>query len=537
MNSPARGRAAVTTGGNQTGMARRDILALAALGSVAGATGIAAGIAPGIARAAGPAGQLTWGVHTTLAPTWFDPANTPGIITPWMILYALHDAVIKPMPDQALAPSLAESFTASEDALTYDFVLRQGARFHNGEPVTAEDVKFSFERYQGTSAQLMKDRVAAIEAPDARRVRFKLKVAWPDFLTFYGSATGAGWIVPKKYVEKVGPDGYKKAPIGAGPYKFVSFTPGVELVFEAFEGYWRKTPSVKRLVFKVIPEETTRLAALKHGEVDIVYSIRGELAEELRSTPGLTLKPVYPPGTFWFYFPEQWDPKSPWHDERVRKAANLAIDRKTINDALTLGYSKITNSIIPDMFDFSWKTPAAVYDPAAAKKLLAEAGHPNGFDAGDYYCDSSYANLGEAVINNLQAAGIRARLRPLERAAFFEGYGNKKFKNIIQAASGAFGNAATRLEAFVVKGGVYAYGSYSDIDELYQQQGAVLDSKKRAAILEKIQQMVYEKAIYAPIWQLAFINGYGPRVGESGLGLIPAFAYTGPYEDMTIKGG
>ena len=175
-------------------------------------------------------------------------------------------------------------------------MLRDGVKFHNGDPVTAEDVKFSFERYRGASKDLMASRVASIETPDPRHVRFKLKEPWPDFLTFYGTATGAGWIVPKKYVEKVGDDGYKKAPIGAGPYKFVSFTPGVELVLEAFEGYWRKVPSVKRLVFKVIPEEATRLAALKRGEIDIVYSIRGELAEELKRTPGLTLKPVVPAG-------------------------------------------------------------------------------------------------------------------------------------------------------------------------------------------------------------------------------------------------
>src|SRR5262249_2338621 len=160
----------------------------------------------------------------------------------------------------------------------YEFVLREGAKFHTGDAVIAEDVKFSFERYRGASSALMKERVAAIETPDARHVRFKLKEPWPDFLNFYGSATGAGWIVPKKYVEKVGEDGYKKAPVGAGPYKFVSFTPGVELTLEAFDQYWRKTPSVKRLVFRVIPDESTRLAALKRGDVDIVYSIRGELA-------------------------------------------------------------------------------------------------------------------------------------------------------------------------------------------------------------------------------------------------------------------
>src|SRR5437870_2720678 len=225
-------------------------------------------------------GHVT-GVQTCALPTWFDPAETQGIITPYMVLYALHDALVKPMPGQALASSLAESWSAGEDALSYEFVLRQGAKFHNGDPVTAEDVKFSFERYRGAANKLLKERVAAIETPDSRHVRFRLKEPWPDFLTYYVGATGAGWIVPKKYVEQVGEEGYKKAPIGAGPYKFVSFTPGVELVLEAFEGYWRKVPSVKRLVVKVMPDDATRSAALKRGEMDIAYSIRGELAGEL----------------------------------------------------------------------------------------------------------------------------------------------------------------------------------------------------------------------------------------------------------------
>ncbi|MGC2412915.1 MAG: ABC transporter substrate-binding protein [Stellaceae bacterium] len=514
---------------NDGAISRRDILALAALGAVAGV--------PGMARAAAPQGQLTWGIHVSLAPAWFDPAETSGLITPFMVLYALQDAMVKPMPGSVLTPSLAESYTSSEDGLSYDFVLRDGVKFHNGDPVTAEDVKFSFQRYRGASKDLMASRVAAIETPDPRHVRFKLKDAWPDFLTFYGNATGAGWIVPRKYVEKVGDDGYKKAPIGAGPYKFVSFTPGVELVFEAFEGYWRKTPSVKRLVFRVIPEEATRLAALKRGEIDIAYSIRGELAEEVQHTPGLTLKPVYPPAPFWLAFADQWDPKSPWYDERVRKAANLAIDRKSINQALTLGYSKITGSVIPDSFQFFWKPPEATYDPATAKQLLAAAGHPGGFDFGEYYCDSSYSNIAEAVLNNFGEVGIRGKLMPIERAGFLKGAAEKKYKNVIQLGSGAFGNAATRLAAFIVKGGAYVYGSYPDIDELFAKQAIELDHKKREATLHKIQQLVYNKSVISPIWQLAFINAVGPRVGESGFGLIPAFAYTGPYEDITIKSG
>ncbi|HEX6440679.1 MAG TPA: ABC transporter substrate-binding protein [Stellaceae bacterium] len=509
---------------------RRDVLAFGALGLAAGA--------PGLARAAGAAGQLTYGVHVSLAPTWFEPAEASGIITPFMVFYALHDGMVKPMPDERLAPSLAESVDAASDGLSYDLALREAARFHNGDPVTADDVRFSFERYRGTAHQLLQDRVAAVETPDPRHVRFRLKEPWPDFLTFYSTMTGAGWIVPRKYLEKVGDDGFKKAPVGAGPYKFVSFNPGVELVLEAFEGYWRKPPAVKRLVMRVIPDEATRLAALKRGEVDIAYSIRGELAEELRQTPGLTLKPAVVQGVFCVYFPDQWDPKSPWHDQRVRRAASLAIDRKGSNQALTLGYSLVTgNAIVPDHYEFFWQPPpeAAEHDPDKARKLLAEAGLPNGFDAGDYNCDSSYANIGEAVLDNLHAVGIRARLRPIERAAFIKGYSEKKYKNIIQAGPGAFGNAATRIEAHLVNGGVFSYGSYPDIDELYRQQAVELDRTKREAILHKIQQVMVERTIFAPIWQLAFINGVGSRVGESGFGRIARFPYTAPYEDITLK--
>jgi len=509
-------------------VARRRVLTFLALALMVGAAGPA--------RAGSPEGQITWGVHISLAPTWFDPAETPGIITPYMVMYALHDAVVKPMPGRPLAPSLAESWTASEDALTYDFVLRKGAKFHNGDEVTAEDVKFSFERYRGSAHNVLKERVAAVETPDARHVRFRLRQPWPDFLTFYVGATGAGWIVPKKYVEQMGEDGFKKAPVGAGPYKFVLFKPGQELVLEAFDGYWRKAPSVKRLVFRVIPDESTRLAALKRGEVDIAYTIRGELAEELQRSKGLTFKATVIDVPLWVYFPEQWDPKSPWHDERVRRAASLAIDRKTINQAAILGRGTATGSIIPNNFAFYWAPPAPTYDPAKAKQLLAEAGYPKGFDAGDYFCDMSFSAYAEAVVNNLQAVGIRVRLRPLERAAFFKGYSEKSFRNLIQASSGAFGNAATRLEAFVAKGGAYAYGNYPDIDALFQQQAAELDQKRREAILYKIQQLVHERTIYAHVLQIASISGVGPRVGESGLGLIPGHPYSTPYEDMTLAG-
>jgi peptide/nickel transport system substrate-binding protein len=275
---------------------------------------------------------------------------------------------------------------------------------------------------------------------------------------------------------------------------------------------------------------------LKRGEADIVYSIRGALAEELRRTPGLALKPAVIQGTFWLSFVDQWDPKSPWHDRRVRLAANHALDRRAINEAETLGFSKLTGSIIPSSFEFYLPVPIAPYDPQKARQLLAEAGYPQGFDAGDYFCDASYGSLGEAVVNYLKTVGIRLQLRALERAAFFAQHREKKLRNVVQASSGAFGGAATRLESFVVGSGAFAYGSYPDIDGLFGEQASEVDRKRREATLHKIQQLVHDKVMYAPIWELGFLNGVGPRVAESGLGLIAGHAYSAPYEDLKLKG-
>jgi peptide/nickel transport system substrate-binding protein len=506
----------------------RIVIVIAALVLGAGAAGPAA---------AAPEGTVTWGVHITLASRWLDPGETEGIATPFMVLYALHDALVKPMPAGLYTPSLAESFTQSKDGLTYEFVIRKGARFHNGEPVTAADVKFSFERYKGSGVKILKERVREVQVVDPGRVRFHLKEPWPDFMAFYGTtATGAAWIVPRAYVEKVGEDGFKKAPIGAGPYRFVSFNPGVELVMEAFEGYWRKVPNVKRLVLRSMPEETTRAAALKNGEVDIAYLLTGPVAEDVRRSPGLKLvSRAVAPSVFWLDLPDQWDPKSPWHDRRVRQAASLAIDRQALNQAETLGFSKPTGSLIPGALEFSKFFEPDPYDPAKARQLLAEAGHPNGFDAGDLYPWPPYFSMGEALAGYLQAVGIRTKVRTMERAALTTAWRERKLKNVIVGITGAGSNASTRLEAYVSKGGAYTSGVIPEVEDLFQRQVRELDVKKREALLHQIQQILHDRVTHIPIYELAFIWGVGPRVEEPGINLIRAFAYSGPLEDVRLK--
>jgi peptide/nickel transport system substrate-binding protein len=483
-----------------------------------------------------PEGQLVIAFDTAIAPTFLDPAETPGIATPFVFLYALHDALSKPLPGDNTAPCLAEAWTESPDGLVYEFTLRQGVQFHNGDPFTAEDVQFSFARYKGASARLLKERVKAVEVVDPQRVRFVLHTPWPDFLAFYASpATGAAWVVPKKYLEQVGEDGFKQHPVGLGPYRFVRMTPGVDLVVEANEQYWRKVPAIKRIVFKGVPERSTRLAMLKTGEADIGYLMVGDEAAAIKNDPKLQLAQVISSATWWLEFPEQWNRTSPWHDRRVRLAANLAIDRKALNEAERLGFSRLSGSIIPRVMEYALPLEPYPYDPVQAKRLLAEAGYARGFEAGDLTPTPPFTTFGESIGNYLAAVGIRTRVRSMERAAFVAAWREKKLHGLIVGASAALGTAATRLENYVISTGAFAYGGYPDIDNLFRQQAGERDRRKREALLHQIQRLMRERVMHGPIWEPATLHGIGPRVAEAGVGLNPLLYFTAPYEDMRLK--
>jgi hypothetical protein len=333
----------------------------------------------------------------------------------------------------------------------------------------------------------------------------------------------------------VGVDGFQKAPVGLGPYKFVSYTSGGDLVLEAYQGYWRKMPNIKRLIIKSVPEGTTRLAMLKTGEADIAFALEGQVAEAVQRDPNFTLVYTLHASGFWLEFPEQWDPKSVWADKRVRLAVNYALDRQAINEATCLGFCPPAGVIVPRVMEYALPAEPLPYNLQKAKQLLTEAGYSNGFDAGELTPIPPFFTVGEAVLNSLQAIGIRARMRTMERATFLSAWREKKLQGLAVVAVGASGNAATRAGEFICSQGAFAYGGYPDIDTICQQQAVERDRTRREALLHRIQQLSIERVMFAPIIDFRALVGLGPRIAEHAFDTIPLHAFPA-WEDVRLKG-
>jgi peptide/nickel transport system substrate-binding protein len=237
---------------------------------------------------------------------------------------------------------------------------------------------------------------------------------------------------------------------------------------------------------------------------------------------------------FWIEFTDQWDPKSVWADQRVRLAVNYALDRPAINEASCLGYCPPAGVIIPLVMDYALPLEPLPYDPQKARQLLAEAGYPNGFDAGELVPIPPFFVVAEAVVNDLNAVGIRVKMRPMERAAFYTAWREKKLRGLVLTAAGSSGNAATRVETFIYSKGAFAYGGYPDIDALYQQQARERDRATREAVLHRIQQLTVERVMFAPIVNLRGLMGVGSRVAEHAINVIPLYPFPAP-ENMRLK--
>jgi peptide/nickel transport system substrate-binding protein len=527
------------------GLTRRTVLRAAGLAAIAFAV-------PFVRRAraaadVAPSGSMVLAWHTNIAPRWLDPQQHDGGATGDNFLNVVQDALIKNFREKLYDHlALADHFEFAEDAKSAIFRLRPGLKFHNGTSVTPEDVKWSYEHYHGAWAKVLHDRTDGIEIANERTVRFSFKEPFLDFPRLIGTANvcGAGWVVPAKYYQEVGQDGFVKNPIGAGPYKLVAQEPGTKLEFEAFEDYYRLV-HVKKFTILSIEDPATRVAMLERGEADIIYFIPGELVARVQSDLKMMLAPVVS-GNWWLAFPGFQDPKNPFHDKRVREAISLAIDRDAMNQAECAGLGRVDGNWINDDVEYALDWPKWPRDVAKAKKLMADAGYPDGFTYDWLTPAPPYYSRGERIIAQLQSTlGIRGKMQTLERAVYQkrEQGGMKEWPGVNILLTGARIGAswANWYETEIKCGGMLGADKYcvTELDAKYDKYLASDKPAERKALAEEIQRAILENYYFVPVFRHAFMNGIGPRIkAAKWQDVFPSYKSTGyayPWEDIELK--
>ena len=487
-----------------------------------------------------PSGSLVFSWHTAFSPAWLDPQDNPAFITPYAFGYIMHDALMRHMPDEPFALSLADSYSINEDYTQATFTLREGLTFHDGSPLTTEDVKFSYENYSGANSDLFQAKTESVEIVSDTEIVFNFNEPFLDFITLYGSAaSGAGWIVPSDYYQDVGPEGFVQNPIGAGPFKFVENKDDAELVFEAFPDYWRKNPGLEEFRVRFITDAATRFAALQTGEIDLANVLPGSLYDAIVAEDSIELVPVAAV-PFWLEFTGWQDPESPFNDIRVREAISLAIDRDAITDAEFRGAGATTGQWIPRDLTGTLQIDDNVTNIERAQELMAEAGYEDGIDAGQFTPLPPYFSLAERVMADLADIGITTTLNQMERGAFLEAIGSGEddaIPGIIMNISGAPGDAANRIRSYATCDGASSRICVPEVDESFLAYEASTDAEERTELLDETQQYIVDNHIFPFVIELALFMAQGEKVGAPGSEVwaqIPQYVYPGPYEDLTV---
>jgi len=500
------------------------------------------------ARAAEPVaanGRMVLAWHTNIAARWLDPQQHDGTASPDNFLMALHDGLTKNFRDNKFDHSaLAEAHEFASDSTSATFRLRRGIKFHDGSPVTPADVKWSYQHYRGAWGDVLNAKTEAIELTDDNTVVFHFKEPFPDFPILLGTANvcGAGWVVPARYYEQVGPQGFVQKPIGAGPYKLVSQEPGLKLEFEATEDYYRPV-HIKHLTMVSVPEAATRVAMLERGEADIIYNVPGELIDRIKSNPKLMLAPVLS-ANFWLEFPGFQDAKNPFHDKRVRQAVSLAIDRKAMNEAECAGLGQIDGNWINDDVVYGIDWPQWPHDPAKAKQLLAEAGYPDGFNVDWVTPIPDYFSRGERTVSMLRKIGIRGKLQVMERGVFLKrlqsGLTAWQGVQIILNAARVGGTWSSWYDSYMKCGGFNGRdrNCVPELDAAFARYLAATELEQRRGLAEQIQREILENYYFVPVFRHAAMQAIGSRIAATKWqDVFPTVttAYAYPWEDIELK--
>jgi peptide/nickel transport system substrate-binding protein len=428
-------------------------------------------------------------------------------------------------------PMLAERWEVSEDAKTWTFYLRRGVQFHDGwGEVTAEDVKFSLElqlREDAISSTglFWRKLIASIEVVDPTTVRLHLKASNPD-LFFELSSAREVQILSKKYVDKVGLEQAGQKPVGTGPYQLVEWRKGEFMRYRAVDPHWRIVPQFEELLYKFVPEDSTRVAMLRTGEADIIELPRS-LKKEVQGAGFEARRALWPSivvfGMFGGqYMPDRptFNPKVPWLDKRVRQAINLGVDRNAIAEHLFLGEAKLTTVPIVPAWVKAYNNPARKpyeYNPEKAKKLLAEAGYPNGIKAEwRAYLLSGVPELvsvSEALQIQLKRVGVRldlkvveyaARVRPQTRARKLAGIGWVHRTGIPPEPS-------THMAGFFTKGRGGGAVELPEIEALFDKLGRTISPTGRAEIIRQVGDIIYNGYHVLPIVDLYALFGVNQK--------------------------
>jgi peptide/nickel transport system substrate-binding protein len=488
--------------------------------------------------AASPKGVLKGVIHFSPSADWLDPSQPSFGGSGLFWLYLFHDALLKPMPGGLQTPCLAESWNISPDYRVYEFKLRRGVKFHNGDEMTAEDVLFSISRYKGVAAKQIKDRIEKVEAVSPYLVRVSFKTPFPNFFEYFTAECTIGWVVPKKYIEKVGDAEYKKNPIGCGPYKLMEFKPDMRIVGEAFDDFWRRAPNIKRMEIYVGKELSSRYAMLKRGEVDMALNMIDVFYDRVKKDPELRLLIPESPTRLIVNMSAQWDPQSPWSDPRVRKAASLAIDRQTLADVHIPGCVPVGEMSLPGEPE-GVSFPPDPYDPGRAKKLLAEAGYPKGFQGGIFYpWDGLIWPQCEQIANYWKAVGITLDSVLLDRAAHLAKRRSGQMKGTTFIESFGHPTIGTRLEYLFggISGGG-SYGNYPDIQDLWEKYNKSFDPKMRKDLIGQIQRLMHDRTMIITLTSFNAPTGFGPKIKGNPYKIQRPYPlwFVAPFEDIELN--
>lgn len=433
--------------------------------------------------------------------------------------WQLYNSLVWANEKGEIEPALATSWTISKDQTTYTFTLRKGVTFHNGEAFTADAVVFSWNRAKQDKMQWSEKWATAksVKKIDDYTVEINTGDPSPLFIRILADYWA---IVPPKYIEKVGENGFINHPVGTGPFKFVKWAKGDRIVFEANENYWEKGfPKIKKLVFRPITESATRVAAIKTGQIDIVTRLSAEEAATLNNRKNVKIKTYPIDRVFYITFNNLTSGKGkPTENKLVRQAMNYAVDVDAIIAALFNGHARpSTGYVTPGNLGYDKSIKPFGYDPEKAKKLLAEAGYPNGFKIGFAGPSGAYTNFEQvcqAVQNYLKEVGIEAELELMESGKYWDLESKKQLPPLFgDSWSERSGEALPRLKG-ALGGMKSSYSSWSDpkIDEYLKKIGSTTDEKKRAQLYMDLQRYMQEDPPFIYLYEPETFEAVNPKV-------------------------